>query len=76
MMERFTYLKVGLAAVLVFVGAKMLIADLYHVPIWASLAVIATCIGASIGVSLRKTAAPEPATTDVERSPEPADRLV
>jgi tellurite resistance protein TerC len=68
MMERFTYLKVGLAAVLVFVGAKMLIADLYHVPIWASLAVIAGCIGASVGFSLKRTAEPE-------RTPEPADRL-
>ena len=60
---------------LVFVGAKMLIADLYHVPIWASLAVIAACIGASIGFSLKRTAAPEPATSEAERSPEPADRL-
>jgi tellurite resistance protein TerC len=75
MMERFTYLKVGLAAVLVFVGAKMLIADLYHVPIWASLAVIAGCIGASIGVSLRRTAATEPTTPVEDRTPEPADRL-
>ena len=74
MMERFTYLKMGLAAVLVFVGAKMLIADVYHVPIWASLAVIAGCIGASIGVSLRRTAAPE-RSPESERSPEPADRL-
>ena len=60
---------------LVFVGAKMLIADMYHVPIWASLAVIAACIGTSIGISLRKTAAPEPTTTEAERSPEPANRL-
>ncbi|MFI5392602.1 MAG: TerC family protein [Myxococcota bacterium] len=75
MMERFTYLKVGLAAVLVFVGAKMLIADLYHVPIWASLAVIAGCIGASIGFSLKRTAEPKPAAPEPERSPEPADRL-
>ena len=63
------------AAVLVFVGTKMLVADLYHVPIWASLAVIAGCIGASIGFSLKRTAEPEPAALEPKRSPEPADHL-
>jgi tellurite resistance protein TerC len=54
MMDRFAYLKLGLAAVLIFVGAKMLISDLYHVPIWASLTFIVATIGISIVVSLRK----------------------
>ena len=61
MMERFVYLKVGLAAVLVFVGAKMLLSDVVKVPIWASLLAIATMIGVSILVSLRATADREPA---------------
>ena len=74
-MDRFAYLKVGLAAVLVFVGVKMLLADVYHMPIWVSLAVIAGLIGASIGFSLKRTAEPEPAAHEPERSPEPADRL-
>lgn len=56
MIKRFIYLKVGLSVVLVFVGVKMLIADLYKVPIWASLLVITVTIGASIWVSLRATA--------------------
>jgi tellurite resistance protein TerC len=51
---RFAYLKVGLAAVLVFVGAKMLASDLVHVPIWASLLVIAGLIGGSMVVSWRR----------------------
>lgn len=55
MMDRFTYLKVGLAAVLVFVGAKMLLTDVWKAPIWASLAVIALLIGGSVVLSLRKT---------------------
>jgi len=55
MMHRFVYLKYGLAAILVFVGAKMLAADLYHVPIWASLAVIATVVTVAVVASLRKT---------------------
>ncbi|HEX6231374.1 MAG TPA: TerC family protein [Actinomycetota bacterium] len=56
MIERFVYLKVGLAAVLVFVGSKMLLSDVYETPIWASLLAITTMIGVSILVSLRSTA--------------------
>ena len=39
-MEMFTYLKVGLSAVLCFVGAKMMLVDIYKIPIGVSLAVI------------------------------------
>jgi tellurite resistance protein TerC len=59
MMDRFAYLKLGLAAVLIFVGTKMLITDIYHVPIWASLAVIGLTIGLSIAVSLIKRPPPD-----------------
>src|SRR5262249_44313919 len=52
MIGRFVYLNAGLAMVLVFVGAKMLIADLYEPPIWASLGVIAVIIGTSVAGSL------------------------
>ena len=55
MMSRFVYLKLGLAAVLVFVGAKMLAADVFHVPVWSSLVVIATVLGLSVAASLRAT---------------------
>ena len=54
MMEKFGYLKVGLSAVLVFVGTKMAIVDLVHIPSWLSLLVIALCIGLSIVASLIK----------------------
>jgi len=50
--HRFVYLKAGLALVLVFVGAKMMLADVFHVPVLVSLAVIATLIGGSIAMSL------------------------
>lgn len=50
---RFRYLNVGLGVVLGFVGAKMLIADLYHFPTWASLAVIVVVLGVAIGASAR-----------------------
>ena len=50
--HRFHYLKVGLAVVLVFVGTKMLLVDVYPVPIGASLSVIATVLAASVASSL------------------------
>ena len=53
MMGRFVHLKTGLAAVLVFVGTKMLLSHLYHLPIWASLGVIALVLGVAITASLR-----------------------
>lgn len=40
MMERFRYLKPGLSLILVFVGVKMLLTDLYHIPMGVSLGVI------------------------------------
>jgi len=52
---RLAYLNVGLAAVLVFVGVKMLLTDVYHVPVWASLLTIAAMIGVSVAFSLRRS---------------------
>jgi tellurite resistance protein TerC len=40
MMDRFGHLKYALAAILVFVGAKMVLHKLIHIPIWVSLGVI------------------------------------
>jgi len=50
--DKFRYLKVGLAGVLVFVGIKMAAIDLYKIPPLVSLGVIALILGASIGASL------------------------
>src|SRR5204862_7948184 len=47
MTVRFIYLKIGLAAVLVLVGTKMLVADVLHVPVWASLLAIAAILATS-----------------------------
>lgn len=51
-LARFRHLDTGLAAVLGFVGVKMLLSDVYHVPIAISLAVIAAVLAAAIGLSL------------------------
>lgn len=53
-LERLVYLKPGLAAILVFIGLKMLLHDYVHVPILVSLAVVATILLGAIGLSVRK----------------------
>ncbi len=53
--DRFHLLKYGLAMVLTFIGAKMLIAPWYHVPVAASLVIVAVLIGASVAASLIAT---------------------
>ena len=56
MMGRFRYLNVGLAAVLVFVGLKMTLADVYKVPAFVSLAVIVVLLAVAVGASLLRPA--------------------
>ena len=51
-MAKFHYLQVGLGLVLAFVGVKMLLADVYKVPIGISLGVIAALLAGSIVASL------------------------
>ena len=51
-MHKFAYLKVGLALILVFVGFKMLLMDIYKVPVGASLGVIAGLLTVSVLASL------------------------
>jgi tellurite resistance protein TerC len=55
MADRFHLLKYGLAMVLTFIGAKMLIVPWYHIPTGASLAVVAILLIASISASLIAT---------------------
>ncbi|MDF2629381.1 MAG: hypothetical protein K0R39_3212 [Symbiobacteriaceae bacterium] len=50
--DKFRFLKLGLAAVLCFVGIKMLIVDLFKVPTALSLLVIAGIIATSVIASL------------------------
>ena len=56
LMHRFVYLKLGLGLVLVWVGIKLVLqVDLYKMPTWLSLGVVATIITVSIVASLRAT---------------------
>jgi tellurite resistance protein TerC len=56
MADRFSLLKYGLALVLMFIGVKMLLIDLYKIPVTFSLGVVAAIIATSIVLSLRKEA--------------------
>jgi len=47
----FCYLKYGLAAILAFVGAKMLLADVFHIPVLLSLLAIIGILSVSIVTS-------------------------
>src|SRR5580704_10385663 len=50
--DRFAYLKQGIALLLVFIGTKMLISPLVHLPVWMSLAAIAVVAGGAVAASL------------------------
>jgi tellurite resistance protein TerC len=53
MQGRFRYLNAGLGVILAFVGVKMLLIDVYHMPTWISLTVIAAVLTVTIWASLR-----------------------
>jgi tellurite resistance protein TerC len=53
MKDRFRYLNTGLGFILGFVGIKMLLAEVYHLPIAISLGVIAGILVVTIVLSLR-----------------------
>ena len=56
MADRFSLLKYGLALVLIFIGIKMMLIDLYKIPVTVSLGVVFVIIATSIVLSLRKDA--------------------
>ena len=66
-MGLFRYLQVGLCAVLMFIGVKMLISEFVHIPIGISLGVVASVLGGSVIASILFPAeeAPAPEKGDV-----------
>jgi tellurite resistance protein TerC len=52
LMDRFIYLKTGLALVLAFVGIKMIVAHYFSLPTLLSLAVIVLILAVTISVSM------------------------
>ncbi len=53
MVDKFRYLHYGLAIILGFVGIKMLMADVYHIPIYFSLGFIVFILGLFIFISIK-----------------------
>src|SRR5438067_11824799 len=60
--QKFRYLKVGLAGVLIFVGVKMTLAGVVKIPPVVSLAVVVALLAASILVSVARA---DPRAKDV-----------
>jgi tellurite resistance protein TerC len=56
MLDKFAYLKTGVAFILVFVGLKMTLSGWIHIPTALSLAVIVLTLVTAVGLSLRRTA--------------------
>jgi len=57
--ERLHYLHYGLSAVLIFLGVKMVLSDILHIPTLLSLLIIATILAVAIIASLRRPPEPE-----------------
>jgi tellurite resistance protein TerC len=77
MAGRFRYLNAGLGVILAFVGVKMLLAEVYHMPTWLSLSVIALVLTVTIWASLRaeRNEAFEPEGPSLSDPPAHAKRL-
>ncbi len=52
LMKLFHYLNYGLSVVLMFIGAKMLLPERYHVPTWVALVVVAGVLALSVLASV------------------------
>ena len=64
--DKFRYLKEGIAIVLIFIGAKMLITYFdIHLHIWVSLAVIVGCLSFAILFSILRKERPTDSNTEI-----------
>ena len=50
--SKFDFLQQGISIVLLFIGTKMLLVQLIHIPVWISLLIIVICISGSIFYSI------------------------
>jgi tellurite resistance protein TerC len=65
MLDRFRHLNLGLAAILAFVAAKLLLADVWHPPVVLSLAVVLLALGAAARASGARVGAAQERRVDV-----------
>ena len=64
LMHKFRYLGFGLALVLIFIGAKMLLHEWIHIPVELSLLIVIGILTAAVVVSLLRPAPPDEAIHD------------
>ena len=64
LMHKFRYLGFGLALVLIFIGAKMLLHEWIHIPVQLSLGIVIGILTAAVVVSLLRPAPPEEVAHD------------
>jgi tellurite resistance protein TerC len=57
---RFPTMRVGLAVLLVFIGAKMLVSPVIHVPTWAGLVAIAVVLAVSFAIGVWQSRSARP----------------
>lgn len=72
MMEKFHYLKPALIALLIFIGVKMLVSDILHLPVTMSLAVIGTILGGALGLSAVRLKKKNATAADYDDSKSPS----
>ena len=60
MADRFHLLPYGLAVVLAFIGSKMLLVDVYKIPVLWSLGGVALILAVTVALSLLRPAASKP----------------
>jgi TerC family integral membrane protein len=66
LMEMFRYLHYGLSAILVFVGAKMILSGFFHIPVEIALGTVAVILGASVIASIvARKREPQPEEAEV-----------
>jgi len=68
-MGKFHYLSVGLALVLAFVGAKMMLTDLYKLPVLVSLTVVVALLTGSMMASLIRPPVEQPSAPVAGQAP-------
>ena len=70
LMRLFHYLHYGLSAILVFVGVKMLLADIYEIPVAVALGVVASILLISVTASIIRPRKEEVVPTSVDSQKE------
>jgi tellurite resistance protein TerC len=73
LLPRFTYLKAGLAALLVFAGAKILVSEWWKMPVWLSILIIVTILGISIAASWWATRSRTDRAAPTDTTPRPTN---